>query len=335
MSVEYTVYKGSEDGTIVEARTRRDAPKSTEVLLKITHSGICGTDEHYIHKDMGLGHEGIGIVQKIGDAVSKVKVGDIVGWGYTHKTCGRCDSCLRGRDQYCINKEEYGSHNFHQGSYGTHAIWEEDFLFKIPSLLEPETAAPLMCAGATVFGIIEAYNVRPTDRVGVIGMGGLGHLAIQFLAKMGCATVVFSGTNAKKAEAMELGATEFVVTRGVEKFEGVEPVDHLIITTSLTLNLRPYLSVLKPEAKIYPTTVTDDDLPVPIMLLIVRGISIQGTAIANRAIYNRMLDFAARNNIRAIVERFPMTLSGVREGMRKLREGNMRYRGVLVADLSP
>ncbi|KAF7289559.1 hypothetical protein HMN09_01317900 [Mycena chlorophos] len=308
--IDYTVFKGSADGTVVQATTTRAPPAAKEVLLRITHSGICGTDEHYVHTDMALGHEGIGVVEQIGSGVSKVSVGDIVGWGYTHKTCGTCESCLRGHDQYCINKEEYGSHNFHQGSYGTHAIWSEDFLFKIPAGLDLETAATLMCAGATIFGIIESYNVRPTDRVAVAGMGGLGHLAIQFLAKMGCATVVFSATDAKREEAMRLGATEFVVTAGVEKFEGVEPVDHFIITTSAALNLRPYLSVLKPEAKIYPTTVTDEDIPVPIMPLIARGISIQGTAIANRAVYTRMLDFAKRNNIRAIVERFPMTLGG-------------------------
>ncbi|KAF7289570.1 hypothetical protein HMN09_01319000 [Mycena chlorophos] len=331
-NIEYTVFKGSADGTVVQATTTRAPPAAKEVLLRITHSGICGTDEHYIHTDMALGHEGIGVVEQIGSGVSNVSVGDIVGWGYTHKTCGKCESCLRGHDQYCIDKEEYASHDLHQGSFGTHAIWDEDFVYKIPAGLELETAAPLMCAGATIFNIIECYNVRPTDRVAVVGMGGLGHLAIQFLAKMGCDTVVFSATDAKREEAMRLGATEFVVTQNVEKFEGVAPVDHFIITTSAALNLHPYLSVLKPEAKIYPTTVTGDDLPVPIMPLIARGISIQGTAGANRGVYYRMLDFAKRNNIRAIVERFPMTLDGVHEGMRKLREGRMRYRAVLVAE---
>ncbi|KAJ7071994.1 putative NADP-dependent alcohol dehydrogenase C 2 [Mycena amicta] len=330
-TVEFTVFKGSPSGHIVETKTRLDAPSGKQVLLRITHSGICGTDEHYKTTDMVLGHEGVGIVEAVGEAVTRLKVGDVVGWGYMHKTCGECESCLKGQDQYCTYREWYGTHNFHQGSFGSHAIWDDTFLFKIPPALAPELAAPLMCSGSTTFGVIEAYNIRPTDRVGVIGVGGLGHLAIQFLAKMGSEVVVFSSSDSKKEEATRLGAKEFHATKGVEKFENVKPLDHLIITTSFLTDWKPFVQIMKNEGSIYPITISGDDLVVPILPIVLAGIRIQGTVIASRAVTLRMLDFAARNGIAPIIETFPMTKAGVEEGMQKLRDGKMRYRGVLVA----
>jgi D-arabinose 1-dehydrogenase-like Zn-dependent alcohol dehydrogenase len=126
----------------------------------------------------------------------------------------------------------YGAHNLDQGSFGSHAIWDASFLFKVPESMAPEDAAPLMCGGATVYNIIASYNIRPTDRVGVVGIGGLGHLAIQFLAKMGASVIVFSSTESKRDEAMRLGATEFYATNGIESFNMGAKLDHLLITTA-------------------------------------------------------------------------------------------------------
>ncbi|KAJ7497665.1 chaperonin 10-like protein [Mycena latifolia] len=313
MSVEFTVFKGSASEGIVESKTQHPAPTGNQVLVKITHSGICGTDEHYKHADMVLGHEGVGTVQQVGESVRGFNVGDVVGWGYTHKTCGTCEQCLLGQDQYCPNREFYGAHNFHQGSFGSHAIWDASFLFKVPEGLAPEHAAPLMCGGATIFEVIESYNIRPTDRVGVVGVGGLGHLAIQFLSKMGASVVVFSSTESKREEALRLGATEFYATKGVEKFE-MGKLDHLLVTTSSVPNWNPYLSVMKPKSIIYPLTASPSR-----------------ARPSRRSVHKRMLDFAARHHIEPVIERFPLTKSGVEEGMTRLREGKMRYRAVLVA----
>ncbi|KAJ7680713.1 chaperonin 10-like protein [Mycena polygramma] len=331
MSVEFTVFKGSANDGIVEAKTHHDKPTGNQVLVKVSHSGICGTDEHYKNADMVLGHEGVGTVEQIGDAVSEFKVGDVVGWGYTHKVCGKCEQCLLGQDNYCPNREYYAASNLHQGSFGSRAIWDASFLFKVPEGLKPEHAAPLMCGGATVFEVIESYNIRPTDRIGVVGVGGLGHLAIQFLAKMGASVVVFSSTDTKREEALRLGATEFHATKDVTEFK-MAPLDHLIVTTSVLPDWKPFLSVMKPKSTIFPLTISADNLSIPILPLIVSGIGIQGTAVAARSVHKRMLDFAARNHVLPIVELFPLTKSGVEEGMARLREGKMRYRGVLVAE---
>ncbi|KAJ7083085.1 chaperonin 10-like protein [Mycena belliarum] len=313
MSVDYTVFKGTPQG-IVEETAHSPAPTGNQVLVRITRSGICGTDEHYKEANIALGHEGAGTVQQIGDSVRGFRVGDVVGWGYVHKTCGTCELCLCGEDQYCPDAELYGAHNVHQGSFGSHAIWDASFLFHIPEGLAPESAAPLMCGGATVFNVIERYNIHPTDRVGVVGVGGLGHMAIQFLAKTGSSVVVFSSTEAKRDEARQLGATEFYATQGATELKIGKPLDHLIVTTSFPPDWDLLLTVVKHTGTIYPLTMSFGKLDIPIIPM--------GTAVAARSVHRRMLDFAARHRIQP---------SGIEEGMAKLREGKMRYRGVLVA----
>ncbi|KAJ7694253.1 putative NADP-dependent alcohol dehydrogenase C 2 [Mycena olivaceomarginata] len=330
MGIDITVFKGSKDG-IVQATTHSELPTGNQILIKITHSGICGTDEHYKETDMVLGHEGVGTVQELGEDVKGFKVGDLVGWGYTHVTCGTCDQCLLGQDQYCQSREYYGASNLHQGSFGSHAIWDASFVFHVPEGLAPDFAAPLMCGGATVFNVIETYNIRPTDRVGVVGVGGLGHLAIQFLAKMGASVIVFSSTDSKREQARDLGATEFYATKGVDKLNIGKPIDHLIVTTNSLPNWNLFLDVLKPTGSIYPLTINFGNFDIPTFPVVVKGITIQGTAVSARSVHKRMLDFAARHGVHPIIERFPLTKSGVEEGMAKLREGKMRYRGVLVA----
>ncbi|KAJ7690125.1 chaperonin 10-like protein [Mycena rosella] len=328
MSIDFTVFKGSPHDGIVEATSHRALPTGNEVLVKITHSGICGTDEHYKHAEMALGHEGVGTVEQVGERVKGLKVGDVVGWGYLHKTCGACPLCLAGHDNYCTAAEMYGTANFDQGSFGTHAIWDASWLFKIPAGLAPEDAAPLMCGGAAVFGVI--YNIHPTDRVGVVGVGGLGHLAIQFLAKMGARAVVFSSTEAKRAEALQLGAAEFYVTKGVEALDIGTPLDHLLVTTNSLPDWSLYMNVMQSMGRMCLLTISGTDVVIPALPLAMRGLTVQGSGVASRGVYAKMLDFAAAHKIKPIIEHFPMTKEGVEEGMAKLREGRVRYKAVLV-----
>lgn len=135
-------------------------------------------------------------------------------------------------DTDSVHLNRYGEGDFDQGAFGSHAIWDAAWLFKVPAKLAPEHAAPLMCAGAAVFGVIENYNIRPNDRVGVVGLGGVGHIAIQFLAKMGVRPVVFSSSEAKREEAFRLGASEFYVTAGDAPLDIGTHLGHLMVTTS-------------------------------------------------------------------------------------------------------
>jgi len=329
---EFTVYKGSSSGTITTSQTTRSIPP-TSVLVKITHSGLCGTDVHFKTSDMALGHEGAGVVESVGPSVTLFKPGDRVGWGYQHDSCGHCKQCLSGNETFCSSRAMYGSADLDQGSIGEKAVWKEDFLFRIPDGMKSEEAAPLMCGGATVFNALYLNGVKSTDVVGVIGVGGLGHLAIQFARKMGCEVVVFSGTDSKKEEAVRLGATEFYAVKGVKDLGSVvkRKIDHLLVTTSQPPDWKLYLPIMAPRGSIYPLTVSDGNLEIPSQTVIESGLKIVGSLVAARQVHREMLEFANRHGIKPMINTFPMTKEGVEQGFEALTSGKMRYRGVLVA----
>ncbi|KAJ5502762.1 Polyketide synthase enoylreductase [Penicillium fimorum] len=330
MTIKFTVYRGSKDG-IVQAETERKELKHDDVLVRTTHSGVCGTDVHYQSVDMALGHEGTGVVEATGPDTKILKKGDRVGWGYEHDCCGSCKQCLTGWETLCSDRKMYGGADLDQGSFGTHAVWREAFLFKIPENMSNEDAGPLMCGGSTVFNALHTAEVRPTARVGIIGVGGLGHLAIQFAAKMGCQVVVFSGTESKKDEAMTLGAGEFYATKGAKELNMKAPIDNLIVTTSSQPDWSLYLNIMAPSGVISPLSVDSNDLKIPYMPLLLNGLRIQGGIVGSRQVHKDMLEFAAFHNIKPVKMAFPLTLDGVKEALKTLEEGKMRYRGVLVA----
>lgn len=234
-----------------------------------------------------------------------------------------------GKDNLCPQVEKYGKSNLDQGSFGTYAVWKESFVFKLPSTISLENAAPLMCGGATVFHVLKSSNVKSSDRVGVVGIGGLGHLAIQYAAKMGCEVVAFSSTEDKKEEAMRLGATQFVATAGAETLDIGKPVDHLLVTTSFQPDWNLFLDIMAPQGSIYPVTVSEHNLSIPSGAVIGKELRIIGSLVAPRQVYREMIDFTALHNIKPIIETFPMTAHGITEAMDRLRAGKMRYRGVL------
>lgn len=333
MPIEIKVFKGSADGTIRQETTKRDELKRDDVLIRVTHSGVCGTDLHYKNADIALGHEGVGFVEALGPDVKVLKKGDRVGWGYEHDCCGYCRQCLTGWETLCAERKMYGLADLDQGSFASHAVWREAFLFKIPESMANEDAGPLMCGGSTVFNALHVAQVRPTARVGIIGVGGLGHLAIQFAAKMGCQVVVFSGTESKKEEAMRLGATDFVATKGLKELKLEKPIDNLVITTSSQPDWQLYLNVMAPNGVISPLTVDPKhDLKIPYMPILLNGLRVQGGVVSARQVHNDMLMFAAAHSIKPVKMTFPMTLEGVKESLKTLEDGNMRYRGVLVAE---
>ncbi|CAI7665665.1 unnamed protein product [Penicillium crustosum] len=325
MPIKFTVYRGSKDG-IKQAEVEREDLKRDDVLVRTTHSGVCGTDVHYQSVDMSLG-----VVEATGPDAKFLKKGDRVGWGYEHDCCGFCKQCLSGWETMCKERKMYGLADLDQGSFGTHAVWREAFLFKIPDNMSNEDAGPLMCGGSTVFNALHVAQVRPTARVGIVGVGGLGHLAIQFAAKMGCQVVVFSGTDSKKEEATKLGAGEFYATKGVKELKIKAPLDHLIVTTSSQPDWSIYLNVMAPGGVISPLSVDSNNLQIPYMPLLLNGLRIQGGIVGSRQVHRDMLEFASFHNIKPIKMTFPLTLDGVKESLKTLEEGKMRYRGVLVA----
>lgn len=188
-----------------------------------------------------------------------------------------------------------------------------------------------MCGGATVFNALHKYNVQPTETVAVMGVGGLGHLAIQFAAKMGCHVVVLSGSDRKKEEAIKLGAHEFIATKDAKELKVGRPIDRLLVTTSAQPDWNLIIPIMAPEATIHPLSVDEGDFAIPYMPLLLKGLTVQGSVVASRYVHNRMLEFAAYHKIEPIIEKFPLTKEGVAQALDKLNDGQMRYRGVLVA----
>ncbi|KAI9150691.1 alcohol dehydrogenase [Paramyrothecium foliicola] len=331
---EFTVFKGTDEGVPRKSITKRpDQLVGDQVLLKVTASGVCGTDLHFLKKDMVLGHEGVGIVEQTGPDVKFLKKGDRVGWGYETDSCGLCLECLSGNETFCDQRAMYGSASPDQGSFSTGAIWREAFLHPIPDELSDEDAAPLQCGGATVYTTL--VDAKPNETVGVLGVGGLGHLAIQYAAKMGCRVVVLSGTDSKRDQALELGAHKFIAMKGLDtnKLDDIWPISRLLVTSSAQPAWETLLPLLSPRAKIYPLSVSSGNFVIPYMPLIAKGITVQGSLVATRAVHREMLAFAAAHKVKPVVQTFPMTEEGIKEALDRLDQGKITYRAVLLAQI--
>lgn len=325
---------------------------SHEVLIKTTHSGLCYTDVHAKAKACGLGHEGVGIVERTGDAVSAshIAVGDRVGWGWLHSSCGHCAACRKGYRQYCAEAQGFAFSDLDQGAFGDYRIIDAEFAYRIPHGVQSVHAAPLMCAGASVYEALDAAGTKPADRVGVVGVGGLGHMAILFARAMGCAVSALSSSprlpsDQKLEDAVAMGADEFYsVAEGYVRAyyhhggdnwvqeEGIRPwkkIDVLLVTSNELPNWDRVLGLLRPMARIVLMSITNEPLTIPYMPFILPGHRIISSTEASKQNHIDMLEFAARNKLQPIVERFPMTEAGLDAAFARLESGQMRYRGVL------
>lgn len=186
-----------------------------------------------------------------------------------------------------------------------------------------------MCGGATVWSALTSYNTRPTETVGIFGVGGLGHLAIQFARHFGCRVVVLSGSDRKKDEAIRLGAHEFLATKGKDTLEVSHKLDRLLVTTSAQPDWTQLMSIMNPGSTIHPLSVSGGNFSVPYMPLITQGITVQGSVIAPRQIHKDMLTFAALHGIAPVTQEFPMSEAGIKDAMDKLEKGEVHFRAVL------
>ncbi|UZJ56787.1 hypothetical protein CBS101457_006107 [Exobasidium rhododendri] len=325
-----THYYGSESGKAIAVSGKTKTVGDSDVVIEIYYSGLCGTDSHMRKANMALGHEGVGVISQVGKDVTNFKKGDRAGWGYVHDADMTCDYCLSGRDTLCDNRQMYGAADKDQASLGDRFVVKARFAHRIPDSIPLKYAGPLQCAGATVFGAIIQADIKPYQRVGVVGIGGLGHLALRYLKAWGCDVVAFSTSTNKKEEAMKLGANEFVVTKDNPEFEKTKPVDHLLIAADRQLPWAQYFKIMAKDGKVVPLSVSSEDIQgMPYMDIVAKQISILGSLVANRSIHRTMLEFSARHGIRPIIEELPMTEEGVNEALNRLEKGDVRYRFVL------
>ena len=311
--------------------------KPEQIEIKVSHCGICHSDLSMLDNDWGLsayplvaGHEVVGTVTAAGPAVKRVKIGDRVGLGWFSRSCMSCPQCLAGDHNLCSTVEStiIGRH----GGFADRVRCNWEWATSLPAAIDSVSAGPLFCGGITVFNPIVQFGVRPTDRVGVVGIGGLGHLAVQFLNKWGCEVVAFTSTEAKHAEALRLGAHRAVSSKdadGLKQLAG--SLDFILVTANVTLPWELYLGALAPKGRLHFVGAVLEPVPVAAFSLIFGQKSISGSPVGSPATTARMIAFCARHGIAPIIEKFP--LSRVNDALDRLRSGRARYRVVLENDL--
>jgi uncharacterized zinc-type alcohol dehydrogenase-like protein len=312
--------------------------KPDQVEIKVSYCGICHSDLSVLDNDWGFstyplvaGHEVVGTITAAGPAVKRVKVGDRVGLGWLSGSCMSCPQCLAGDHNLCATVEStiVGRH----GGFADRVRCNWEWATPLPAAIESVSAGPLFCGGITVFNPIVQFGVRPTDRVGVVGIGGLGHLAVQFLNKWGCEVVAFTSTEAKHAEALRLGAHRAVSSKdtdGLKQLAG--SLDFILVTANVTLPWDLYFGALAPKGRLHFVGAVLEPVPVAAFTLIGGQKSVSGSPLGSPATTARMIAFCARHGIAPIIEKFP--LSRVNDALDRLRSGRARYRVVLENDLS-
>ena len=309
-----------------------------QVEIAVESCGICHSDLSMLDNDWGIstyplvpGHEVVGRVVEAGPQVKRVKVGDRVGLGWYSSSCGCCAPCLSGNPNLCATAEGtiVGRHGGFASRVRSHWMWAAP----LPDALDAASAGPLFCGGITVFNPIVQFGVQPTDRVAVIGIGGLGHLALKFLRAWGCDVTAFTSSDSKRQEALGLGAHQTLNSRDSDELKkAAGSFDFILNTTNVALDWNTYIAALKPKGRLHTVGAVLEPLDVAAFPLISGQKSISGSPLGSPASVDTMLEFCARHQIAPVTETFP--LSRVNEALDHLRSGKARYRVVLTNDLA-
>lgn len=330
-------------GQPLEAMTidRREAGPH-DVVLEVLYCGICHSDIHQARDEWGggifpmvPGHEVVGRVAQVGSKVSKFKVGEIAGVGCMVDSCRTCGPCSQHLEQYCLqgnaptyNGTEMDRKTVTYGGYSSRLVVDERFALRIPQGLDPAAAAPLLCAGITTYSPLRQFGVKPGDRVGVVGLGGLGHMAVKLAASMGAKVTGLSTSAGKEADAKKLGASDFVVTKDREALKQVRgTLDLIIDTVSAPHDYNAYLGLLRPRGTMAIVGAPPEAVPVHAFSLIGGGKQLLGSLIGGIAETQEMLDHCAKHGIASDIELIP--IQKVNEAYERVLKSDVRYRFVI------
>ncbi|MCX4409678.1 MULTISPECIES: NAD(P)-dependent alcohol dehydrogenase [unclassified Streptomyces] len=315
-----------------------------DVKLDILFCGICHSDINFVGGAFGPlpisplvpGHEIVGRVTEIGPEVTRHQVGDLVGIGCMVNSCRECENCQAGQEQYCLNGHtlvfgnpdpaEPGAHT--QGGYSEAIVAPEDFVLRVPESLDPAAAAPLLCAGITVYSPLKRFGARPGTRVAVVGLGGLGHLGVKMAKAMGADVTVLSQSGSKREAATALGADHYAVTGDGSAFTKLAGTFDIILNTvSAPVSLADYLGMLRLHGTMVNVGVTTEPMPMDVFTLCQNGRSYVGSLFGGIAETQEMLDFAAEHGVSADIEL--IGAKDINTAYKRILASDVRYRFVV------
>lgn len=321
----------------------RRAPRDNDVAIDILFCGVCHSDLHQARNDwqnsiypMVPGHEIIGRVKAVGKDVKKFKEGDLVGVGCMVDSCQHCPDCADGLEQFCqegmtqtYNGLERDGKTIAQGGYSDHIVVREEFVLRVPDNLSPAAAAPLLCAGITTYSPLRHWKVGKGDKVGIVGLGGLGHMGVKIARAMGAHVVVFTTSPNKKEDALRLGAHEVVVSKNeAEMTAHTGSFDFILNTVAASHNLDPFVNLLKRDGTLTLVGAPDHPHPAPTVFGLIMGRkSIAGSLIGGIAETQEMLDFCADHNIVSDVE--VIKIQDINTAYERMLKGDVKYRFVI------
>ena len=319
----------------------RRAPGPRDVQIDIAYCGVCHSDLHQARGDWGgeifpmvPGHEIVGHVSAVGGEVSRYKVGDAVGVGCFVDSCRTCAQCRAGEEQFCsegmtltYNGRERGTGAPTYGGYSTRVVVDQDYVLRIPDGMPLDAAAPLLCAGITTYSPLRHFGAKPGDRVAVVGLGGLGHMAVKLAAAMGCEVTVLSTHESKRKDATALGAHDFAATGDGSVFQShAERFDLIIDTVSAQHDYNAYLGLLKVDGTMVLLGIPGPS-PLSAFPLVWRRRKLAGSLIGGIAETQEMLDFCAQHGIASDIEL--IDIDAIDTAYERMLKGDVRYRFVI------
>jgi uncharacterized zinc-type alcohol dehydrogenase-like protein len=320
----------------------RRKPGAHDVLIDILYCGVCHSDIHQVRNEWGgakypmvPGHEIVGRVAEVGAAVTKFKVGDLAGIGCLVDSCRTCSSCAENQEQYCENGSVGTYNSFEKdkktltfGGYSDKIVADEKFVLKVSDKLSLDRVAPLLCAGITTYSPLRQWKVGKGHRVAVLGLGGLGHMAVKFADTMGAEVTVLSTSPSKEKDAKQLGAQKFVVTKNEAELNSVKNYfDFIIDTVSAEHDINLYLTLLRLDGTMIMLGIPPDDPKIRVFNLIGKRRRLAGSLIGGIKETQEMLDYCAEHNIMSDVEVIP--INEINNAYERMIKGDVHYRFVI------
>lgn len=325
----------------------REPPKADEVLIDVLYCGVCHSDLHQVKNDWSNtvypcipGHEVVGRVAETGSAVTKFKIGDVVGVGCMIDSCGTCHSCTGGDENYCegpvswtatyngyMKPDGSGFNTF--GGYSTNLVVKESFVLSIPDALDIKAAAPILCAGVTTYSPLRHWNVKEGDKVGIAGLGGLGHMAVQLAKAMGAEVTVLTTKEVKRLDAERLGAHKVLISEDKEAMTNNEAtLDLILVTIPDKFDVNPYISLLKRDGSLVTVGLLGPyKAPTNNMEVAMHRRSVSGSLIGSIKETQEVLEFCAMHSIAPEVELIP--IQDVNKAFDRMMDEEVRYRFVI------